>query len=95
MPSSRCPRVSSVPTRASPPPSSSSPRVRTTERIWFYDMEHDGFSLDDKRQKRAENDIPDVLACWNNRKDSDFIAKRSARLTELKKSICAAQSRPP
>src|SRR6185369_16006337 len=23
----------------------------STEKIWFYDMEHDGFSLDDKRQK--------------------------------------------
>src|ERR1017187_4744025 len=32
----------------------------TTEKIWFYDMEHDGYSLDDKRQKVPENDIPDV-----------------------------------
>jgi type I restriction enzyme M protein len=58
-----------------------------TDRIWFYDMEHDGFSLDDKRNRVPENDIPDVLACWRNRKDSDFVAKRSARLTELKKKI--------
>ncbi len=28
-------------------------------------MEHDGYSLDDKRQKVAENDIPDVLDCWD------------------------------
>jgi len=48
-----------------------------TDRIWFYDMEHDGFSLDDKRDRVAENDIPDVLACWRNRNDKDFIAKRS------------------
>ncbi len=33
----------------------------TTEQIWFYDMEHDGFSLDDKRQKSRQNDIPDLL----------------------------------
>jgi type I restriction enzyme M protein len=58
-----------------------------TDRIWFYDMEHDGFSLDDKRQRVSENDIPDLLACWKNRKDSDFIAKRSVRLSELKKKI--------
>ena len=58
-----------------------------TDRIWFYDMEHDGFSLDDKRQRVPENDIPDVLACWQNRKDRNFVAKRSARLTELKKKI--------
>src|ERR1017187_9328735 len=30
-----------------------------------YSMEHDGYSLDDKRQKVSENDIPDVLDCWN------------------------------
>jgi type I restriction enzyme M protein len=58
-----------------------------TDRIWFYDMEHDGFSLDDKRQRVPENDIPDMIACWKNRKDADFIAKRSARLSELKQKI--------
>jgi type I restriction enzyme M protein len=58
-----------------------------TDRIWFYDMEHDGFSLDDKRQRVQENDIPDMLACWNNRKDASFVSKRSARLNELKKKI--------
>jgi type I restriction enzyme M protein len=31
-----------------------------TKRIWFYDMQADGFSLDDKRQKIAENDIEDI-----------------------------------
>src|SRR5262249_14440677 len=58
-----------------------------TDRIWFYDMEHDGFSLDDKRQRVPESDISDLLACWKNRKDVDFVAKRSARLNELKKRI--------
>ncbi len=48
-----------------------------TERIWFYDMEHDGFSLDDKRQKVAENDIPDLLECWRNRRDAKFTQKRA------------------
>jgi type I restriction enzyme M protein len=58
-----------------------------TDRIWFYDMEHDGFSLDDKRERVPENDIPDVLTCWKNRKDSEFVGKRSERLRELKKKI--------
>jgi type I restriction enzyme M protein len=31
-------------------------RGAATDRIWFYDMDHDGFSLDDKRQPVAEND---------------------------------------
>src|SRR5207245_1001038 len=58
-----------------------------TERIWFYDMEHDGFSLDDKRQKGAENDIPDLLECWKKRKDVKFQQKRTQRLADLNKQI--------
>jgi type I restriction enzyme M protein len=55
-----------------------------TERIWFYDMEDDGFSLDDKRQPtRGDNDIPDVLDCWHHRGDARFQRKRDARLAEL------------
>jgi type I restriction enzyme M protein len=41
----------------------------TTDKIWFYDMEQDGYSLDDKRSRVPENDIPDVLECWQNRRD--------------------------
>lgn len=59
----------------------------TTEKVWFYDMEHDGFSLDDKRQSVSENDIPDVLECWNNRRDTKFIQKRTQRLADLQKKI--------
>jgi type I restriction enzyme M protein len=59
----------------------------TTEKIWFYDMEHDGYSLDDKRQKVAENDIPDLLDCWNHRRDAKFQQKRAQRLANLKKQI--------
>ena len=59
----------------------------TTDRIWFYDMEHDGFSLDDKRQKVAENDIPDILCCWQNRHDSDFTQQRAQRISELREQI--------
>ena len=38
-----------------------------TEHVWFYDMEADGYSLDDKREKLTENDIPDVIARWRGR----------------------------
>src|SRR5207247_2497752 len=58
-----------------------------TEKIWFYDMEHDGYSLDDKRQKVAENDIPYVLDCWNHRRDAKFQQKRAQRLADLQKQI--------
>lgn len=59
----------------------------TTDHIWFYDMEHDGFSLDDKRQRVLENDIPDILECWKNRHDPKFTQKRINRLAELKEKI--------
>lgn len=59
----------------------------TTEKIWFYDMEHDGYSLDDKRQKVADNDIPDLLDCWNHRRDPKFQQKRAQRLADLQKKI--------
>jgi type I restriction enzyme M protein len=59
----------------------------TTDRIWFYDMEHDGFSLDDKRQRVQENDIPDILKCWKHRNDAEFAQKRVQRLAELQEQI--------
>lgn len=59
----------------------------STEKIWFYDMEHDGYSLDDKRLKVPENDIPDILKCWNHRRDTKFQQKRSQRLSELQEKI--------
>ncbi|MGN0536184.1 MAG: N-6 DNA methylase [Eubacterium sp.] len=37
-----------------------------TDNVWFYDMKADGFSLDDKRSKIEENDIPDIIARFQN-----------------------------
>ncbi|MDY6260705.1 MAG: class I SAM-dependent DNA methyltransferase [Succinivibrio sp.] len=37
-----------------------------TDKIWFYDLHSDGFSLDDKRQPIEDNDIPDVISRYNN-----------------------------
>ena len=37
-----------------------------TDKVWFYDMQADGFSLDDKRSETKENDIPDVVARFHN-----------------------------
>ena len=34
--------------------------------MWFYDMKADGFSLDDKRQEIADNDIPDIVERFNH-----------------------------
>lgn len=35
--------------------------VGGTDKVWFYDMQADGFSLDDKRNPVEENDIPDII----------------------------------
>ena len=37
-----------------------------TDKVWFYDMKADGFSLDDKRSAVSENDIPDILSRFHN-----------------------------
>ena len=58
-----------------------------TDKVWFYDMAHDGFSLDDKRNPVPENDIADILTCWQNRQNPDFQADRAARLATLRAEV--------
>ena len=55
-----------------------------TKNVWFYDMQADGFTLDDKRSPIPENDIPDIITRFNNlesessrtRKDKSFLVPR-------------------
>ena len=65
----------------------------TTDKIWFYDMANDGLSLDDKRAKVAENDIPDILECWRNRKNEEFHQIRARRLAELRDAVAPMKTR--
>ncbi len=37
-----------------------------TDKVWFYDMQADGFSLDDKRTPVEQNDIPDIVERFHN-----------------------------
>ena len=49
-----------------------------TDNVWFYDMQADGFSLDDKRQPVDENDIDDIISRYRsleNEKDRKRIEK--------------------
>lgn len=57
-----------------------------TDKVWLYNMEGDGFTLDDKRDEdAAHNDIPDILNRWANldaekdraRTDKSFLVPRS------------------
>ncbi|MGY0633061.1 type I restriction-modification system subunit M [Luteimonas sp. A478] len=50
-----------------------------TDNVWFYDMQADGYSLDDKRNpldadKHEANNLPDILKRWQHR---DKEAKRT------------------
>lgn len=38
-----------------------------TDSVFFYRVEADGYSLDDKRVPVPDNDLPDALRCWNKR----------------------------
>jgi type I restriction enzyme M protein len=62
-------------------------RGAQTKDIWFYDMAHDGFSLDDKRVRVGENDIPDILKCWENRFNKKFLESREQRIGELRSQL--------
>lgn len=37
-----------------------------TDKVWFYDMKTDGFSLDDKRSPLGQSDIPDIIKRFND-----------------------------
>lgn len=47
-----------------------------TEKVWFYDMKADGYTLDDKRQPIDENDIPDIINRFHN-KDKEESRERT------------------
>ena len=58
-----------------------------TENVWFYDMENDGFSLDDMRDKIPDCDIPDVLENWENITNGNDIIQTSKSFFVSKKRI--------
>lgn len=37
-----------------------------TDKVWFYDMQADGYSLDDKRSSINDNDILDIISRFHN-----------------------------
>lgn len=47
-----------------------------TDRVWFYDMQNDGLSLDDKRSPIEENDIPDIIQRFHHL-DEEIKRKRT------------------
>lgn len=81
-----------------------------TDHVWFYDMQADGWSLDDKRQpllpedklgvappynltgaEHAKNNLPDVLARWQQRETDERQRSRTEQSFCVPKSDIAAQ----
>lgn len=81
-----------------------------TDHVWFYDVQADGWSLDDKRtpllsdeklgpvpadalsaEEHAKNNLPDVLARWSKRDDSERRRSRTAQSFCVPKGDIAAQ----
>lgn len=65
----------------------------STDKVWFYDVQADGFSLDDKRTPIKDNDLPDLvkqyktyqqavinnesLAAWEDKKQKAFMVDKA------------------
>jgi type I restriction enzyme M protein len=82
-----------------------------TDTVWFYDVEADGWSLDDKRtpllaedklgaapdtrlppEEHAKNNLPDILARWQQRDTSERERPRTAQSFTVSKADIAAQA---
>lgn len=59
----------------------------TTERVWFYDLQADGYSLDDKRSELKgdnNNDLPDAKAKWQQYRQ---LVEANASSVEIQKQF--------
>ena len=63
-----------------------------TEQVWFYDVNADGFSLDDKRNPIAANDLPDVMKRWVLRTSSERDRARTEQSFCVPKADIVAQN---
>ncbi|KAF5051086.1 N-6 DNA Methylase [anaerobic digester metagenome] len=49
-----------------------------TDKVWFYDMESDGYSLDDKRTRiDGRGDIPDIVERFKERKTENLTERKA------------------
>lgn len=62
-----------------------------TDTVWFYDMKADGYSLDDKRDKVEQDDIPDIIARYGSR-EKEIDRKRTEQSFLVPKEEIVAQN---
>jgi len=81
-----------------------------TDKVWFYDMRSDGYSLDDKRAPLDRSDIPDIVARFGKlaaekkraRTDQSFLVPKDEiagngydlSINKYKQSVYAEESYP-
>jgi type I restriction enzyme M protein len=62
-----------------------------TEDVWFYEVQADGFSLDDKRNPIEANDLPEVLERWAGRSGAEKDRSRTEKSFTVPKTEIAEQ----
>ncbi|MTD54067.1 type I restriction-modification system subunit M [Amycolatopsis pithecellobii] len=62
-----------------------------TDEVWFYDVQADGLSLDDKRNPVEANDLPDVLERWKAHATTERARARTEKSFTVPKEEIAAQ----
>ncbi|CAM3127808.1 site-specific DNA-methyltransferase (adenine-specific) [Tsukamurella hominis] len=62
-----------------------------TDEVWFYDVTADGFTLDDKRNPVADNDLPDVSARWVDRDGAERERARTDKSFTVHRDEIVAQ----
>ena len=60
-----------------------------TKKVWFYDMEADGYSLNDNRNPIEENDIPDIIDCFKNLSEQEKKTRTGKSFMVDKEEIAA------
>ena len=62
-----------------------------TDKIWFYNMQNDGYSLDDKRNKIIGGDLQDIVNTYKKR-DSEKVNDRKAKYFSVPKFEIASNN---
>ncbi len=58
-----------------------------TNNVWFYDMQADGYTLDDKRNKISDNDLPDIVQRYLSRSEKKDVDRKAKYFFVPKKEI--------
>jgi type I restriction enzyme M protein len=58
-----------------------------TNHVWFYEMQNDGYTLDDKRNKISDTDLPDIVHHFKNRNEKIDVDRKQKYFMVSKNEI--------